>query len=72
MLILRLLGTSIVFFILWAYWFGDFLTTWGGQAITQHGLTGVEALIMGNLNLLLFLAYCVYMLVAVYLGGSNE
>jgi hypothetical protein len=72
MLILRLTGLSIVFFVFWTYWLGDFLTTFGQQAISSQGLVGVEAMVFGNLNLILFVFYAIFLLVSIYIGGTND
>jgi hypothetical protein len=53
---------SIVFIILWALFFGSQLSAWGNVAIANGGYTGIEALLWGNLNIIVGFIFIVFVL----------
>jgi hypothetical protein len=68
---LNLIFVVFVGMLMWIYWAGQQLTYWGQQAITQNGMTGLEALIFANLNVTLFFAFVLVLLAAIAIGGNN-
>ena len=47
---------SLIFFlIVWFVWLGSWLNTVGDFMISNNNLTGIEAMICGNLNLVLLM-----------------
>lgn len=53
--IIGLIYADIVFFVLWGLWLGGWLKDVGQQGIVNLGLTGYEAMILGNLNWVVFM-----------------
>ena len=51
---------SLLFFmVIWFVWLGGWLSSVGDFMIETNGLTGIEALICANLNVLLVLVICI-------------
>jgi hypothetical protein len=61
--IVTFLFMLFVFVLVWALFLGEFLSIWGAQAIAVNQLTGIEAFMMGNINLVIFI--CVVIVSAV-------
>lgn len=61
----------IVFIILWALFFADLLSTYGAQIVNENNLTGIEALLYSNLNLIVAVILLIFIL-AVGLGGGGS
>ena len=53
--ILSYFAVVFVFVINWALWLGAFLRDWGEQAVTVNSLTGIEAFLLSNINLFVFI-----------------
>jgi len=51
--IFTLIFSLIFFLIVWFVWLGSWLNTVGQFMISNNSLTGIEAMICGNLNLVL-------------------
>lgn len=62
----------IVFVIIWALWLGRYLNESGRQAITDLGLTGIEAFLIANINLFIFIGLVISVLaVSIISFGSG-
>lgn len=61
----------ILFVMAWALFFGEIIADWGQRAIATNGLTGIEAFLVGNLNLWIGLGMLGGIGLAIYLGGSR-
>lgn len=53
---LTIIFIDIFFIIMWVYFLADMFTTYGQAAITNGGLTGIEAFIWSNINA--FVGFC--------------
>lgn len=51
--------TALIFVAIWALWLGKFLRTEGQRMIATHSLTGIEAFLAANINLVIFLCLCI-------------
>jgi hypothetical protein len=69
--ILGIVFGLIVFVILWALFFGEWVNLWAQQAITANNLTGIEAFLMANMNLWIGVGLIIGSVASVYLGGSR-
>jgi len=59
----------LIFFIaVWAFWFGEFLQTWGANAIEQNAMTGIEAMLYANLNVVVFIALLIFIYISIKIG----
>jgi hypothetical protein len=61
----------IVFIILWALVFANLLNTYGNQIVNENGLTGIEALLYGNLNLIVAIVLIIFIIAIGFGGGGN-
>jgi len=59
----------IIFVIVWAMFLGGWLASWGQQAIILNNLTGIEAFVYANLNLLV--GFCLVISTMGYLAFSS-
>lgn len=66
-----LIFIDIFFIINWGLWMGSWLSTVGDQAISSTGVTGVEAFVFGNLNLIVFIALLLMNLIYFTVGGEK-
>ncbi len=67
---------SLVFIVLaflfaWVTFLGKQLSYWGQRAIVDNGLTGIEAFILSNLNLIVFLALVLFVMIFSISGGQS-
>jgi len=62
----------ITFVIFWALFFGAFFAEWGQRAITENNMVGIEAFLMGNLNLAIGVFLLLVMFVGVNTLGGNK
>ena len=62
---------TLIFIILWALFFAKQVTDWGNQAVTAGGMTGIEALLYGNINAIIAVILLIFIL-AMGLGGGKE
>ena len=69
--ILNLIFGLLVFFILWALFFAQWLTFWGQNYITVNSLTGIEAFLAANLNLWVLCGVIFGTLAIIYFGGGD-
>lgn len=61
----------IIFFFIWAFWLGGFLSDYADQAISAGTVTGLEAFILANLNLFIFLGIILTVFIVIYLGAQS-
>jgi hypothetical protein len=61
---------SLVFIILWALFIGEQVAYWGHACVIAGGMTGIEAFLYDNINLLLLIIFGVFIL-AVGSGGDG-
>lgn len=61
----------IVFVIFWVFFFGKFLSDWGTDMVEHNQMTGFEAFIMSNLNLVLAIAVFIFIVWAAISGGGR-
>ena len=50
--------TVFLFVVLWALFLGAHFSEWGERAVTTNGLTGIEAFLFMNINLVIF--FCLF------------
>lgn len=64
--------TSVfVFVIIWAFWLGKHFSTWGATAVSTNGLTGIEAFLFMNINLVIFLCLFISSAGALYMARGQ-
>ena len=68
--ILAFIFLILIFIILWAVWLGDFVNTIAQQAIIDGQLTGVEAFVLSNLNLVIIVGIVLGLMVFIYFGRN--
>ena len=61
----------IVFFILYAMFFAGWLTNVTQNAITDNGLTGIEAFLLSYIHLWVMIGVMLGTLVFIYVGGGQ-
>jgi hypothetical protein len=66
--ILLFIGSLIIFIFIWAVWLGGWLQNYAETAITAGTVTGTEAFILANLNLIIFLGLLLTILIAITFG----
>lgn len=69
--LINLVFGLIAFFILWVLFLGEWLNEWAVKMITDNSLTGIEAFLIGYINLWVFLGLFIGVMAYVYLGGSR-
>lgn len=69
-LVISWIFTVIVFIIIWARWLGGFLNVWAQRYIENNSATGIEAFLVSNLNLWIFVWLLIVTVFVLY-GGSN-
>jgi hypothetical protein len=60
----------IIFIIIWALWLGKWINELGQEAITTNNLTGLEAFMLSNINLMIVFSIIVSIIVVAYIGVS--
>jgi len=58
----------IIFLVVLGLFFASFTTTWTNQAITKNNLTGIEAFVLSNLNIIIYVAALIFALAALTWG----
>lgn len=66
-----LIFIDVFFLINWGLWLGSWLATVGDQAISANSLTGIEAFVFGNLNLIVFVGLLLMNLIYFTIGGER-
>jgi hypothetical protein len=66
--VLAVIFGLIIFFTLWALFFGAWVNTWAQQMITVNSLTGVEAFFVANMNLWIGVGVLIGSVSMLYLG----
>lgn len=61
----------IIFVIIWAIWFGKYLNETIAANIAANGITGIEAFLLVNMNLWIFLGLVISVAFAAYFGGQQ-
>lgn len=69
--ILGIIFGLIVFLVLWALFFANWLNTWAAQMITVNGLTGIDAFLISYINLWVGIGVLLGAFVSLYFGGRN-
>ena len=54
--VLTYFTSVLVFVIIWALWLGRHFSEWGANAVANNSLTGIEAFLFMNINLVIFFA----------------
>ena len=62
----------IVFFILWAMFFAEWVSEWAQQMITDNSLVGIEAFLIANINLWIAIGVILGVLAFIYFGGGQQ
>jgi len=61
----------VVFIVLWAMFFGKWVSDWGQNFILVNGSTGLEAFLISAMNIWILAGVIIGTIGAVYVGGSN-
>jgi len=69
--IITLFFWVVIFIIGFAMFFGKWINDTAEQAITTTGMTGFEAFIFANLNIIIIIALLFFILVYMYMGGER-
>lgn len=69
--ILLFIGSLLIFVFIWAVWLGAWLQDYATTTIQAGTVTGLEAFIIANLNLIIFLGLILTVFIAIYFGASN-
>lgn len=51
---ITMFGLDFVFIIIWTYFLSDFMNYWAQNAIVMHSLVGIEAFLLNNINVFVF------------------
>jgi hypothetical protein len=70
-LVIYLFFAVVFFLIVWGVVLAPMISDWGSRAVVDNSLTGVEAFFLDNLNLVIFLALILVIIVVVYAGGTG-
>jgi hypothetical protein len=62
---------SLIFIILWALFFGEQVAYWGHLVVVNGGLSGIEAFLYNNVNLILAVVFFIFILAVGTTGGSE-
>jgi hypothetical protein len=62
---------SLVFIIIWALFIGQQVAYWGHLTVINGGLTGIEAFLYDNINLLIAIIFFIF-IVALGIGSTTE
>lgn len=60
-----------IFLFIWAVWLGGFLQDQAEEQISAGTYTGLEAFIVANLNLIIFLGLLLFIVFAIAFGGAT-
>ena len=63
--VISLFFIVLLFIILWVTTLASMFSEWGNKAVQEHNLTGINAFIMQNLNLVILLFLILAIIVAV-------
>lgn len=69
--IVAFLVIVVMFIIIWALVLGKFLSYAGQVAVESNSLTGVEAFVLLNLNLFVFIGLVIGLLAYGFFGGNQ-
>lgn len=62
--------TVIIFIMIWAFWLGETLSFWATRYIEQNSATGIEAFLISNINLWIFI-WLIIISIFVFYGGGD-
>lgn len=71
MLLLSIVFGLIIFIILYGSFLGEWSNSWTEKAITDNSLTGIEAFLLKNFQLWIFIGLLIGILYIVYFGGRG-
>jgi len=58
------------FLVVWIFFASEKLRYWGLQAVSLNNLTGIEAFLYSNVNLIVMFMVFIFMIVIMYVGGE--
>ena len=61
----------IIFFILYALFLGEWSQGWADKMVEDNDLTGLEAFLMSNFQLWIFIGLLIGVISVIYLGGAG-
>jgi hypothetical protein len=61
----------IVFIIFWVMAFGKLIAYWGHQAVINGGMTGIEAFMYDNINLMILIVLFIFILAIGVIGRTQ-
>ena len=61
----------IMFSILYFMFFAGFISEWCQLTITQNNLSGLEAFLLGNMNLWIIVVVLIFIFASLYWGGER-
>jgi len=67
---LAMLCLVFVFVVCWGMFLGKYVNTTGAYFVQETGAQGMEAFIMSNLNLFIFLGFVLGITAYLYFGGG--
>lgn len=68
---MSLLFALLVFFILWAMFFGSWINDWAQRFIVEQSLTGLSAFFIANMNIWILAGLIIGVITTLYVGGSQ-
>lgn len=67
---INIIFISFVFIIIWSMAIGNIIGEFGHQAVEQNNLTGIEALLLENMNLIIMFIFVVFMIAIGFATGG--
>ena len=61
----------VAFIIGWAMFLGKFIGDWGSYAVESNNLSGFEALVLNNMNLVILIVLIIFVVGAAYFFRSE-
>jgi hypothetical protein len=62
----------VIFLLVWGIWAGKFIAEWCQNAITENGITGIEAFLLSYMNLWIFLMLLICVALVYYMSGGSQ
>jgi len=66
------IGFVLLFIVMWFLWLGKWISEVGLQAIDSNGLTGIEAFLYANINIIIMVCLFLFLIGFVYFGAQAE
>lgn len=60
-----------MFILIWVFFFGKVISTWGDPNNSPVALTGFESFMLANFNLWIFLVLIIFILAFTFIGGRQ-